>query len=418
MEAIEEVESKAILAVQASRILAQSNTSVKNAALSAIATGLMSHATDILQENAKDVCAARENGLAEAMVDRLTITPKRIVAMCEGLADLEALPDPVGQVLGGGTRPNGLQITRLRVPLGVVGVIFESRPNVSVDAAAICLKAGNAAILRGGSEAIRSNIALARVMQDAIESVGLPRAAVQLIESTDRAAARRLMTMKGYVDCLIPRGGPSLIKTVVESSTVPVVETGTGNCHVYVDSGADLKKAVAIILNAKTKRPSVCNAAETLLIHRDVAATFLPMIGDALDLAGVEIRGDEDVRRTLTGAKIASESDWHEEYSALILAVKVVKDLDEAIGHITKYGTKHSEAIVTENYSSSQAFTERVDAAAVYVNASTHFTDGYQFGMGAEIGISNQKLHARGPMGLEQLTTYKYIIRGEGQIRE
>jgi len=332
------------------------------------------------------------------------------------LLDVQRLTDPVGVVIGGGTRPNGLQITKLRVPLGVIGIIYESRPNVSIDAGALCLKSGNAAILRGGSEAINSNIALVDTMRNAIESVGLPRDAVQLIESTDRAAARRLMTLNGFVDCLIPRGGASLIRTVVENATVPVIETGTGNCHVYVDRSADLDKAVVITINAKVQRPSVCNAAETLLVHRDLAAAFLPVVGAALIGAGVEIRGDDTVCRTIPQAIIAGESDWYEEYNALVLAVKVVDSLDDAVQHVTKYGTKHTEAIVTEDYDAAQEFTDRIDAAAVYVNASTRFTDGFQFGMGAEIGISNQKLHARGPMGLEELTTYKYVIRGNGQI--
>jgi len=414
--AIEEVERKGQLAVDASLLLAQAGSLSKNKALGAIAAALKENEAAILEANALDVAGARSRGVAEAMVERLTLSSKRIDGMCEGLLDVQRLTDPIGVVIGGATRPNGLQITKLRVPLGVIGIIYESRPNVSVDAGALCLKSGNAAILRGGSEAINSNIALVETMRGAIESVGLPRDAVQLIENTDRAAARRLMTLNGFVDCLIPRGGASLIRTVVENATVPVIETGTGNCHVYVDKSADLDKALAISINAKVQRPSVCNSAETLLVHRDIASTFLPEIGAALIGAGVEIRGDEVVCRTIPQAKIAAESDWYEEYNALIIAAKVVDNLNEAVEHITKYGTKHSEAIITEDYRAAQEFTDRIDAAAVYVNASTRFTDGFQFGMGAEIGISNQKLHARGPMGLEELTTYKYVVRGDGQI--
>jgi glutamate-5-semialdehyde dehydrogenase len=327
------------------------------------------------------------------------------------------LPDPIGTILSGWRRPNGLQISKMRVPLGVIGIIYESRPNVTVDAAAICLKSGNAALLRGGSEAIHSNVALAHILQDALQSVGLPRACVQLIESTDRAAARRLMTLNEYVDCLIPRGGASLIKTVVETATVPVIETGTGNCHIYVDKDADFDMAAEIVLNAKVQRPSVCNSAETLLVHQDIAQTFLPIVGAKLRAAGVELRADARARVFLPDSLAATEQDWYEEYNTLTLAVKVVDDLGAAVTHINTYGTRHSEAIITENYAAAQEFTDGVDCAAAYVNASTRFTDGGEFGFGAEIGISNQKLHARGPMGLEELTTYKYIVRGSGQIR-
>jgi glutamate-5-semialdehyde dehydrogenase len=415
IDAVEEVEHKGKLAVEAARSLGQAGTLQKNKALAAIASALKANEAAILEANSRDIAAAQAKGIAGAMVERLTLSPKRIDAMCEGLGDVQRLTDPIGVVVGGGTRPNGLQITKLRVPLGVIGIIYESRPNVSVDAGALCLKSGNAVILRGGSEAINSNIALVNTMRAAIETVGVSPDAVQLVENTDRAAARRLMTLNGFVDCLIPRGGASLIRTVIENATVPVIETGTGNCHVYVDRAADLNSALSIVLNAKTQRPSVCNAAESLLIHRDVASKFLPIIAEALISAGVEIRGDEAVCRAIPQATIAAESDWYEEYNALVLAVKVVETLQQAIDHIGKYGTKHSEAIVTEDYRSAQEFTDQVDAAAVYVNASTRFTDGFQFGMGAEIGISNQKLHARGPMGLEELTTYKYVIRGSGQ---
>ena len=415
--AIEEVEDKARAAKAAAQTLSTAGTSAKNAALQAMAGALHDSQDVILEANGRDVAAGYDRGLTPHLIERLTLTPKRLDEMREGLLQVAALPDPVGVVLSGWRRPNGLQITKTRVPIGVIGIIYESRPNVTVDAAALCLKSGNAALLRGGSEAIHSNVALARALQDAIESVGLPRACVQLIESTDRAAARHLMTLNGLVDCLIPRGGASLIKTVVETATVPVIETGTGNCHVYVDKDADLDMASSIILNAKVQRPSVCNSAETLLVHRDVAQEFLPRVGAQLREAGVELRADGLALALLPQAVEAAEQDWSEEFNALILAVRVVDNLDAAIAHVNTYGTRHSEAVVTENYAAAQAFTDGVDCAAVYVNASTRFTDGFEFGFGAEIGISNQKLHARGPMGLEELTTYKYVVRGSGQVR-
>ncbi len=415
--AIEEVEDKARAAKVAAQVLATAGTTAKNAALHAMAEALGTQQDAILAANALDIAGATERGLSPHSIERLTLSPKRIAEMQTGLKQVAALPDPIGAVLSGWRRPNGLQITKTRVPLGVIGIIFESRPNVTVDAAALCLKSGNAALLRGGSEAIHSNIALARALGEALESVGLPRACVQLIESTDRAAAKRLMTLNGFVDCLIPRGGASLIKTVVETATVPVIETGTGNCHVYVDKDADFEMAAAIVLNAKVQRPSVCNSAESLLVHREIAEIFLPLIGAKLIAAGVEIRGDAAACALLPCTAEATEEDWLTEYNALILAVKIVDSLDDAIAHIATYGTRHSEAIITENYAAAQAFTDGVDCAAVYVNASTRFTDGFEFGFGAEIGISNQKLHARGPMGLEELTTYKYVVRGDGQIR-
>jgi len=415
--AIEEVEDKARAAKAAARSLATAGTNAKNAALTAMSKELDSQCDAILEANRRDIAAAEERGLTPHLIERLTLNPKRIAEMQAGLAQVASLPDPIGAVLSGWRRPNGLQISKTRVPLGVIGIIFESRPNVTVDAAALCLKSGNAALLRGGSEAIHSNVALANALQKALETAGLPCASVQLIESTDRAAARHLMTLNGFVDCLIPRGGASLIKTVVETATVPVIETGTGNCHVYVDKDADLEMAAEIVLNAKVQRPSVCNSAETLLVHQSVAATFLPIIGARLKVAGVEVRGDARTLALLPFAIEAVDQDWFEEFNALILAVKVVDDLEAAITHISAYGTRHSEAIITESYAAAQAFTDGVDCAAVYVNASTRFTDGFEFGFGAEIGISNQKLHARGPMGLEELTTYKYIVRGDGQIR-
>ncbi len=415
--AIEEVEAKGQAAKAAARTLATAGTEAKNAALAAMAEALGAHQDAVIEANCQDLAAAKDSGMAAHLIERLTLNPKRIGEMQAGLRQVAALQDPIGAVLSGWRRPNGLQITKTRVPLGVIGIIYESRPNVTVDAAALCLKSGNAALLRGGSEAIHSNIALAAVLQDALEAAGLPRTAVQLIASTDRAAARRLMTGNGFVDCLIPRGGASLIKTVVENATVPVIETGTGNCHIYVDKAADFAMAAEIVLNAKVQRPSVCNSAETLLVHSEIAAEFLPMIGTKLAEAEVEVRADAAARVLLPVAIAATDEDWHTEYNALILAVKVVKSLDDAIRHISTYGTHHSEAIVTEDYAAAQEFTDRVDSAAVYVNASTRFTDGYEFGFGAEIGISNQKLHARGPMGLEELTTYKYIVRGSGQVR-
>ena len=416
--AITEVEDKGRAAKAAARVLATTGTDAKNAALLAMADALGAHQGAVADANAQDLAAARDKGMTAHLVERLTLNAKRIGEMQTGLRQVAALPDPIGEVLSGRRRPNGLEITKTRVPLGVIGIIYESRPNVTVDAAALCLKSGNAALLRGGSEAIHSNVALAGVLQEALESVGLPRTAIQLIGSTDRAAARRLMTLNGVVDCLIPRGGASLIKTVIENATVPVIETGTGNCHVYVDKDADFEMAAAIVLNAKVQRPSVCNSAETLLVHEQIAAEFLPLVGPRLAEAGVEMRADPAARAFLPGSAPAAEDDWYTEYNALILAVKVVDSLDDAVAHISTYGTQHSEAIVTNDYNAAQAFTAAVDCAAVYVNASTRFTDGFEFGFGAEIGISNQKLHARGPMGLEELTTYKYIVRGSGQTRQ
>ena len=415
--AITEVEDKGRAAKAAARTLATAGTDAKNAALTAMADALYRFEDAIIDANSRDLAAARDKGMTPHLVERLTLNSKRIAEMAQGLQQVAALPDPVGAVLSGWRRPNGLQITKTRVPLGVIGIIYESRPNVTVDAAALCLKSGNAALLRGGSEAIHSNIALANVLQDALENADLPRTAIQLIENTDRAAARRLMTLNGFVDCLIPRGGASLIKTVVENATVPVIETGTGNCHVYVDKDADFDMAVGIVLNAKVQRPSVCNSAETLLVHKSIAADFLPLVGQKLAEADVEIRADDAARAYLPNAAVAAEDDWYTEYNALVFSVKVVGSLEEAITHINTHGTQHSEAIVTDDYAAAQAFTDGVDCAAVYVNASTRFTDGFEFGFGAEIGISNQKLHARGPMGLEELTTYKYIVRGSGQTR-
>ena len=391
---------------------------LKNAALQSIADGLIAKTEAILAENEKDIAAARASGMSGALIDRLALTGERIRGMADGIRGVIALEDPVGRIDGGWLRPNGLKILKTRVPLGVIAIIFEARPNVTADAAALCLKSGNACILRGGREALRSNMAIAAAMREAIGLAGLPEDCVQLVSDTSHDTARALMRLNRYVDVLIPRGGAGLIRTVVENATVPVIETGTGNCHVYIDSQADLEMGAKIIFNAKTSRPSVCNAAETLLVHRDVAERFLPMAKKMLDTKKVELRGDEATRRILGGSvKEAAESDWETEYNDYILAVKVVDSLDEAIGHINRYGTRHSEAIVTGSYENGEKFMRMVDAAVVYINASTRFTDGNEFGFGAEIGISNQKLHARGPMGLNELTTIKYQIFGSGQIR-
>ena len=368
--------------------------------------------------NRADLDAARADGMAPAMLDRLALDEKRVQSIAAGVEEIIALPDPVGRTDAGWTRPNGLSITRVRVPLGVVGIIYEARPNVTADAAALCLKSGNACILRGGKEAVKTNIAMAGVMRQALEKAGLPADAVQLVEDTSRETSRQMMGANGLIDVLIPRGGAGLIRAVVENATVPVIQTGVGNCHVYVDSPCDLEMAVNIIQNAKCSRPSVCNAAETLLVHREMADRFLPMAKAALDRYQVQLRGCPITREILGDTVVpATGEDYATEYNDYILAVRVVGSLEEAVAHIRRYSTGHSEAIVTSDYQHSQQFTRQVDAAAVYVNASTRFTDGGQFGLGAEIGISTQKLHARGPMGLEALTTTKYIVLGSGQVR-
>jgi glutamate-5-semialdehyde dehydrogenase len=389
----------------------------KDAILLAMADALEAGSARILKANARDVAEARKRATSAAPIDRLMLNEKRVAEMADGLRVVAALTDPVGEVIGGWRLPNGLEISKVRVPLGVVGIIYESRPNVTVDAAGLCLKAGNAVILRGGSDAINSNIELVRILTEAGARVGLPEGSIEIIETTDREAAAQLIRLTEYVDVLIPRGGGGLIRRVKEESTVPVIETGEGNCHVYVDASADLDWAEAITANAKCQRPGVCNAAETLLVHRQVAADFLPRIGEKLIALGVELRGCDETRRYLPQAKPATEEDWATEFLALILAIKVVGSVEEAIAHVNRYGTMHSEAIITRDLENARRFTHEVDAAAVYVNASTRFTDGGQFGMGAEIGISTQKLHARGPMGLPELTSYKYIITGEGHVR-
>lgn len=403
-------------AKEASRVLAELSGDVKNRALLEMAESLSEAKREILSANEKDIAAAREKGMSQALIDRLKLNESRILSMTRGLQALADLPDPVGQgeVI---KRPNGLTIMRTHVPFGVIGIIYEARPNVTSDAAGICLKAGNSVILRGGSETINSNKAIVSALVLGAKKTGIPEGAISLIEDTGHESAMALMKMREYVDLLIPRGGAGLIKAVAANSTVPVIETGVGNCHVYVDESADLKMAKNIIINAKTSRPSVCNAAETLLVHKAVAGKFLPEALNALQEKGVELRGCPETCQIFPGIKPASEEDWATEYLDLILAVKVVKNIDEAIEHINRYGSSHSEAIVTKNYDSANEFLSRVDAACVYVNASTRFTDGGEFGFGAEIGISTQKLHARGPMGLKELTTVKYLILGDGQVR-
>ena len=403
---------------EAASTLALAGTEEKNGALAAIAAALGQNTGEILAANRADLDAARGSGMAPAMLDRLALDEKRVQSIAAGVEEIIALPDPVGRTDAGWTRPNGLSITRVRVPLGVVGIIYEARPNVTADAAALCLKSGNACILRGGKEAVKTNIAIAGVMRQALEKAGLPADAVQLVENTSRETSRQMMGANGLIDVLIPRGGAGLIRAVVENATVPVIQTGVGNCHVYVDSPCDLEMAVNIIQNAKCSRPSVCNAAETLLVHREMADRFLPMAKAALDRYQVQLRGCPITREILGDTVVpATGEDYATEYNDYILAVRVVGSLEEAVAHIRRYSTGHSEAIVTSDYQHSQQFTRQVDAAAVYVNASTRFTDGGQFGLGAEIGISTQKLHARGPMGLEALTTTKYIVLGSGQVR-
>ena len=414
----EELLQKGALARDAAFKLACIDTELKNRALSAIADALSAHSDEIIEENKKDIAAAEEKGTRKAMIDRLTLTPERIAGIADGVRKVIELPDPIGETVKEWTRPNGLLISEKRVPMGVIAIIYEARPNVTVDAAALCLKSSNAVMLRGGSEAIHSNIKLMRIMQDAAYAAGLPEGSLNLIEDTDRAAAVELMKMNGYVDLLIPRGGAALIRSVVENATVPVIETAAGNCHIYADRDCDFDMAISIILNAKVSRPSVCNAAETLLIDRAIADKFLPLAADALKKAGVELRGCPECVKILPDINKAAESDWSTEYNDYIMAIKIVDGVSEAIAHINKYNTKHSEAIITNNSETTEKFLREVDAAAVYVNASTRFTDGFEFGFGAEIGISTQKMHARGPMGLEQLTSIKYIVHGNGQIRE
>ena len=402
-------------AVGASQHLARASTGAKDAALAAAADLIVRGGDDLMAANAEDVARAERSGTSPTVVDRLRLTPARVEAMAEGLRQVAALPDPVGEVVDGWVRPNGLRVSRVRVPLGVVGIIYENRPNVTSDAAGLCLKSGNAAFLRGSSAAVRSNQAVVGLLREGIAKAGLPPDAVVLVEDGSRESAREFMQLRGMIDCLVPRGGRSLVASVLEHATVPYIIDGDGNCHVYVDAGADLETALAIVVNAKTQRPSVCNAAESLLVHRDVAESFLPRAQAALE--GVELLGDERVARILPGVGRASDADYGTEFLDLKLSVAMVDSLDGAIEHIRRYGSGHSEAIVTEDLGAATRFTREVDAAAVLVNASTRFVDGGELGLGAEIGISTQKLHARGPMGLRELTTVKYVIQGEGQVR-
>ncbi len=401
----------------ASLKLSYLSTAAKNKALLAMADALIGSADEILEGNRRDLDKGVKDGLSSALMDRLALDEKRIGDMADGLREVAALPDPVGEVVEGWRLPNGLDIQKVRVPLGVVGIIYEARPNVTVDAAGLCVKSGNAVILRGSSSAINSNMVLTRVISEAAEGAGLPEGSIQLIRDTGRESAKELMRMHGLVDVLIPRGGAGLIRTVVEESTVPVIETGVGNCHTYVDAYADEEMALNIVINAKCQRPGVCNAMETLLIHEKIASTFLPRAAAELRERGVELRASREARRYVPDAAEATEEDWYAEYLDLILAVHVVGSLEEAIEHINRYGSRHSEAIVTNDYGAARRFVAAVDSADVYVNASTRFTDGNQFGLGAEIGISTQKLHARGPMSLRELTTTKFVIYGDGQVR-
>lgn len=412
-----EVNQKGRAAKLAAQKLATLSSDVKNKALEKMAKALKKNAKIILEANSIDLEAAMKKNMSRTLLDRLSLDGKRIQAMIDGIKIVQELPDPIGHVLAQWKRPNGLKIRKVRVPLGVIGIIYEARPNVTVDSAALCLKAGNAVVLRGGSDAINSNRQIAHVIAEAAYSAGIPRGAIGFIEDTNRETAEELMACREYLDVLIPRGGKNLIQTVVQKAKVPTIETGEGNCHAYVEKSADLKMAQAIVINAKCQRPSVCNAIETLLVDRDVAAKFTLPLFKLLREKGVDLRGDKEIQKLDPSVKLATEDDWKTEFLSLILAVKIVSGVEEAISHINKYGTGHSETIITRNKEAAKKFENEVDAAAVYVNASTRFTDGYEFGFGAEIGISTQKLHARGPMGLAELTSYKYLVVGSGQVR-
>jgi glutamate-5-semialdehyde dehydrogenase len=403
---------------RAARALGTTSTSARNDALRLAAQGLRERGALVLEANRQDVAAGRDAGSSAALLDRLTLTEARLAGVAEGLEQIATLPDPLGETISSWRRPNGLAISQVRIPLGVVGIIYESRPNVTADAAGLCLKSGNAVILKGGSEAFNTNTAIARIIAEAVGKAGLPSHAVQLLPTTDRRAVAVLLAQRDLIDVIVPRGGPSLIAAITESSKIPVIQHYAGVCHVYVDSQADLRMAEEISFNAKVQRPGVCNAMENLLVHEQVAERFLPAVAKRLQAAGVELRGCDRTRSVLGGISPATEEDWRTEYLDLILAIKVVGSLDEAIGFINTYGTGHSDAIVTDSYANAQRFLAAVDSSAVYVNASTRFTDGYEFGFGAEVGISTNRLHARGPMGLRELTTYKYVILGNGQIRE
>ena len=418
MATYELVKAKAQAAKQAAAKLAVTSTAVKNAALLAMAAALEAQQAEILAANERDMTAAAAKGMKSSMLDRLKLTAERISGMADGLRQVAGLADPVGNVIDGKTLPNGLHITKIRVPLGVIGIIYEARPNVTADAAGLCLKSGNAVILKGGSEAMESNKTVAAILAQAAEGAGIPSGSIQFIDTSDRQAVQDLIHMNGLVDVVIPRGGAGLIQAVVRNASVPVIETGAGVCHTYVDKDADVEMAMKIAFNAKVQRPSVCNAMETLLVHKDIADKFLPMMLMMYNSSAVEIRGDETVQEYSGQVHPATEEDWSTEYGDLRLSVKIVDSIEEAMAHIAKYGTGHSECIVTNNYQAAQLFQYTVDAAAVYVNASTRFTDGNEFGFGAEIGISTQKLHARGPMALPELTSTKYLINGNGQVRK
>lgn len=418
MATYELVKAKAQAAKQAAAKLAVTSTAVKNAALLAMAAALEAQQAEILSANEHDMTAAAAKGMKSSMLDRLKLTAERISGMADGLRQVAGLADPVGNVIDGKTLPNGLHITKIRVPLGVIGIIYEARPNVTADAAGLCLKSGNAVILKGGSEAMESNKTVAAILAQAAEGAGIPAGSIQFIDTSDRQAVQDLIHMNGLVDVVIPRGGAGLIQAVVRNASVPVIETGAGVCHTYVDKDADVEMAMKIAFNAKVQRPSVCNAMETLLVHKDIADKFLPMMLMMYNSSAVEIRGDEAVQEYSCQVHPATEEDWSTEYGDLRLSVKIVDSIEEAMAHIAKYGTGHSECIVTDNYQAAQLFQYTVDAAAVYVNASTRFTDGNEFGFGAEIGISTQKLHARGPMALPELTSTKYLINGNGQVRK
>ena len=418
MDIAARVQAKARAAKEASRVLALAPTRTKNEVLSQMARGLEEKAATILEANRADLAHARSKGLTRAFVDRLTLTDGRIEEMATGVRQVAALPDPVGEVVETWRRPNGLEISRVRVPLGVIGFIYESRPNVTADAAALCLKSGNAVVLRGGSEAIESNTVIAQLLAKSVEKAGLPADVIQYVDTPDRAAVMALLTLDRYVDLIIPRGGEELVRVVNERATVPVLKHDKGLCHVFVDEGADLDMAVAIAVNAKAHRVSVCNAMETLLVHAAIAPRYLPVVAARLGEAGVEIRGDERTRAFVPAARVAEESDWDTEYLDSIVAVKVVDSLDEAMAHIRRHGSGLAEAIVTSDLRRARRFTHEVDAAAVLVNASTRLVDGSQFGMGAEMGISTSRLHARGPVGVRELTTTKFVVLGDGQIRE
>ena len=417
MSTYELVKEKAAAAKKAAGKLAITSTAVKNKAMLAMAQALLDKQEEILAANAIDMKNAAAKGMKASMLDRLKLTPERIAGMAEGLEQVAALPDPIGNIVGGSRLANGLTVTKVRVPLGVIGIIYEARPNVTADAVGLCLKSGNAVILKGGSEAMQSNLTIAKVLSDAAEAVGIPKGSVQFVDTSDRQAVTDLIHMNGLVDVVIPRGGAGLIKTVVMNATVPVIETGAGVCHTFIDASAEVEMAMKICYNAKVQRPSVCNAMETLLVHKDAAEKFMPPMLAKYFEAGVEIRGDERVQAFSDKVVPVTEEDWSTEYGDLRLSVKIVDSLEEAMEHIAKYTTYHSECIVTEDYENARTFQLGVDAAAVYVNASTRFTDGFEFGFGAEIGISTQKLHARGPMALPELTSTKYLINGNGQVR-